>query len=194
VIAVPEEIRQPTSPYEGEVYVEVDFYVLYGEDKRVGINVPGHHVCREGDQLRSIHPITFKETKTDNSMCYPLPYGEPERIHCPPAAHSVITTNTFLSSPIAYTVNICLLYDTSNCEWRPVDDGKERMFCKPGGEYKGIWAAGTQFHYRCTKSDTQQHVQALQYGVRFMQSVEFPEGRTRRRLLRTETRHVMACN
>jgi hypothetical protein len=37
-------------------------------------------------------------------------------------------------------------------------------------------------------------VHPLQYGVRFMQAVEFPEGRTRQRLVRSETRQIAACN
>jgi hypothetical protein len=67
-IVIPEAIGGTTSPYEGEIYVDVDVHILFEADMRVGIPVPGNEVCLEGDQIRTINPFTFKETKTDNSM------------------------------------------------------------------------------------------------------------------------------
>jgi hypothetical protein len=193
VIVVPDAIRETTSPYEGEIFVEVDFYVLYSDYMSAGINVPGHEICLEGNRLRTIHPVAFQQTKTDNSKCYPLPYGEPERIHCPPDAHTVITTRTFLTSPVKYSINVCLAYDKSNCDWRDPGDGPEKEVCTPGSEYKGMWAAGTLFHYRCTKYDAQHYEHPLRYGVRFVRDIEFPEERPRRRVVQSETRQIAAC-
>jgi hypothetical protein len=49
VIAIPPEIQRTTSPYEGEVYAEADFYTLFTPDLRVSINVPGNEVCLDGE-------------------------------------------------------------------------------------------------------------------------------------------------
>ena len=54
----------------------------------------------------------------------------------------------------------------------------------------GIWAAGTMFHYPCTKSSSQTFSHPLQYEVRFVQHVEFPDDRMRRRVLLREKRPV----
>jgi hypothetical protein len=88
-----------------------------------------------------------------------------------------------------------LLYDQSNCDWRQGDDGPDREVCTAGSEYKGIWAAGTQFHYRCAKSESQVHTQPLRYEIRFMRDVEFPEDppRMRKRIVHREFRPVVPC-
>ena len=122
---------------------------------RVGVPIPGNEVCREGDQIRTIQAITFQEKKTDISKCEIFDYGEDRKEICARDAHSIIESSYYLSSPIIYSVNVCLVYDRSNCDWFDEGDGREKQVCKPGSEYKGIWAAGTQFQYRCTTSDSQ---------------------------------------
>jgi hypothetical protein len=114
-------------------------------------------------------------------------------MRCPREAHTTVTTyNNYLSSPVTYSVNVCLLYDQSNCRWIYPDDGPEREICRPV-DYHGIWAQGTKFHYRCTKSTSQIHSHPLQYEVRFVQDIEFPEQRLRKRILLKEKRSVPSC-
>ena len=193
-IVIPEAIRGTTSPYEGEIYVDVDIYILFEPDMRVGIPVPGNEVCLEGDQIRTIQAITFLEKKTDISKCEIWDYGEYRQETCAPGARTTIDSSNYLSSPVTYSVNFCLLYDKSNCDWRdPGGDGSEREICKAGSEYKGIWAAGTQFHYRCAKSESQGHTHPLQYQVRFMRHIEFPERGMRKRLVHSQTRSISPC-
>jgi len=62
-----------------------------------------------------------------------------------------------------FVVNFCLAYDTSSCDWRDPDDGPEREICRAPEEFKGVWAAGTMFHYRCTKFETRTFTHPLQY-------------------------------
>ena len=78
---------------------------------RVGIPVPGNEVCLEGDQIRTIQAITFLEKKTDISKCEIWDYGEYRQETCAPAARTTIDSSYYLSSPVTYSVNFCLLYD-----------------------------------------------------------------------------------
>jgi hypothetical protein len=115
-------------------------------------------------------------------------------MRCPKEAHTtVVTYNTYLSSPVNYSVNICVAYDRSSCYWDMRDDGPEREVCRVPGKYDGLWAEGTVFHYPCAKSSNQSFSHPLQYEIRYMQDVEFPEGRTRRRLVLREKRSLAQC-
>ena len=81
-------------------YPEIDFYVLYGVDKQIGIPVPGTEVCIEGDQLRTKERMTITEIKSDHSKCRYLELGDdaPPRVICPPEAHTYL--NHYAASPL----------------------------------------------------------------------------------------------
>lgn len=51
----------------------------------------------------------------------------------------------------------------------------------------------TLFHYKCTKSMSQTFNHPLQYEVRFLQDIEFPEHRMRKRIVHREKRPVAQC-
>src|SRR5687768_11470879 len=84
-------------------------------------------------------------------------------------------------------------HNRSSCYWNAKDDGPEREICRVLSKYEGIWAAGTMFHYPCAKSSTQSFSHPLQYEIRYMQDIEFPEGRTRRGVVLREKPPVAAC-
>jgi len=194
VITIPPSIQRITSPYESEIYVEVDHYILYEDNSTVGISVPGDEICLAGDRLRTIDPWGFHETKTDESKCRWLDYGEKDEFKCSRDAYRVITINSYLSSPVNYTANICLAYDKSSCTWRGAGDAPEREICKVRGSYKGIWAESTQFYYRCAKSTIQSYTHPLQYQVRFVQDVEFPGEGLSKRIVQIEMRPIPRCD
>jgi hypothetical protein len=196
-VAIPDSLQVTTSPYEGEVYVRVDNYVLYGTHTRQGFNVPGNQICVEGDRLRTKKRITITETITDISKCYSRDHGDDEKVSCPPEARAkTVVFDDHPSSPVTYSFNICLLYDKSNCFWQEPGDGPERETCRAVSDYAGIWAEGTMFRYKCTKWQTQAYSHPLQYNVRFMRDIEFPGDppRMRPRLLLSESRPISPCN
>jgi hypothetical protein len=195
VIAISQAIQRTTSPYESEVYAQVDFYTLFTPDFRRSVNVPGNQICLENGTIRTIERQIIKETLTDISKCrYDNMGDDQEKMRCPSEAHTtVVSYDNYLSSPVSYTVNVCLLYDKSNCYWNYPDDGPEREVCRAAGEYLGIWAHGTMFQYKCTKSASQAYTHPLEYEVRFLQDVEFPEHGLRRRLVQREKRPVLRC-
>lgn len=194
-IVVPPAIQRATSPYEGEVYAEVDFYTLFTSDFRTSVNVPGNEVCLDGDILRTHERRIMTHRVTDISKCrYEDQGDDQERMRCPPEAHTVIVAyDNYLSSAIQYSVNICAAYDKSSCYINIGDDGPDQEVCRVRGKYDGIWAAGTMFHYPCTKSSSQTFSHPLRYEVRFVQHVEFPDDRMRRRVLLREKRPVAPC-
>jgi hypothetical protein len=167
--------------------------MLYSSNLQVGINIPGNEICLEGDQLRTIQPVIFQQTKTDVSKCRSQPRGDEEKWFCPPEAHTLLTTSMFLSSPVTHSVNICLAYDRSSCRWRDYADESIEI-CRAKGDYRGIWAGGTQFHYPCAQSESQVVSHSLEYGVRFVQDIETRERHPRRKVLHRETRSIHACN
>ena len=194
VIAIPPSIQRTTSPYESEVYAEVDFYTLFTPDLRSSVNVPANQVCLEGNIIRTYERQVISHTITDISKCRYEDYSDKDEMRCPKEAQTtVVTYNNFLSSPVSYSVNVCAAYDRSSCYWDAKDDGPEREICRVPGKYEGIWAAGTMFHYPCTKSSSQPFSHPLQYEVRFLQLVEFPDERMRRRVVLREKRPVAAC-
>jgi hypothetical protein len=194
-IAIPPAIQRTTSPYESEVYAQVDFYTLYTPDFRMSVNVPGNQVCLEGNIIRTIERQVISHTVTDISKCrYDDMGDDQEKMRCPAEANTtVISYNNYLSSSISYSVNVCLVYDKSNCYWNYPDDGPEREVCRTGDEYHRIWAQGTMFHYKCAKSAIQTYTHPLEYEVRFLQDVEFPDHGIRRRLVQREKRPVLPC-
>jgi hypothetical protein len=189
---IPESVRRSASPFGEELYVEVDMYTLYNSNIEVGIKIPGNEICLEGDQLRTIQPVTFQQTKTDLSKCRSRTRGDNERWICPPEAHRVISTSMFLSSPITFNINRCLVYDKSSCRWRERADESIEV-CRAKADYQGVWAPGTQFHYPCAKSEIQVFTLSPEYGVRFMQDIEIRERHPKPKLVHRETRPIRAC-
>ena len=144
-IVIPPSISGSTASHEGAVYFEVDVYVLFAPGATMGVSVPGNEICREGNRIRTIVPFESVEKKTDISKCQILEYGEDRREECLAGAHSVVRSSYHLSSPVNYSVNSCLVYDRSSCDWRDEGDGREQQVCKAPSPYEGIWAADTQF-------------------------------------------------
>lgn len=195
MIAIPPAIQRTTSPYESEVYAEVDFYTLFTPDLRMSVNVPGNEVCLDGEILRTYERRMITQRVTDTSKCWFEDYGDNDRMRCPKEAYrTVVSFDHYLSSPVKYTVKMCLTYDRSSCYINMRDDGPELEICRVRGTYEGIWAASTLFHYPCTRSSSQTFSHPLQYEVRFLQNVEFPEERMRRRLVHREKRSVPPCH
>ena len=193
-IVVPPSIQRTTTQYESEVYAVVSFYTLFTPDLRVSQNVPANQVCLDGDIIRTFEREVISHRETDISKCrYVDMGGDQERMRCPPEAHTtVISYNNYFFSPVNYSVNVCLEYDKSNCYWTN-PDGPEREVCRDSGKYEGIWAQGTMFQYRCTKSVSQTFTHPLEYEVRFMQDVEFPDMGIHRRLVDIEKRPIARC-
>jgi hypothetical protein len=181
-------------PDAGAMYPEVDKYVLYGADKRTAINVLGTEVCTEGELLRSKEAATISEIKTDYSKCRYLDFGEESvSVKCPPEAQTkIIHDNSYLSTPLVYSVRTCLEYDTSNC-YLTTDQETERELCRIDFEYDGLWSEGTQFFYRCSKSGSRTYRQPLQYNIRWFMEVYIEERGLRRREVLRETRAVPKC-
>jgi hypothetical protein len=170
--------------------------VLYGPDKRQGISVPGTDVCLEGDQLRSRERFETVETITDLTKCRPRnPGGEPEGVVCPPEAETrIVHYNQYLSSPVAYTVNTCLEYDKSHCYMRDLGE-KDMEVCRVEFTYEDLWAEGTIFEYKCTKSVSRTYRHNLQFNIRWkMDFYDFDSPRARTRQVYTETRTVSPCS
>jgi hypothetical protein len=66
-IAVPPAIQRTTSPYESEVYAEIDFYTLYTPDLRHSVNVPANQLCLEGNVIRTFERQIISHIETDIS-------------------------------------------------------------------------------------------------------------------------------
>jgi hypothetical protein len=181
-------------PDAGAIYPEVDKYVLYGADKRTPINVLGTDVCIEGEFLRSKEAATIAEIKTDYSKCRYLDFGdESVAVKCPPEARTkIIHHNSYLSSPLVYSVRTCLEYDMSNC-YLTTDQETEREMCRIDFQYEGLWSEGTKFFYRCSKSESRTYRQSLEYNIRWFMEVYIEERGLRRREALRETRAVPGC-
>lgn len=181
-------------PDAGAIYPDVDKYVLYGADKRTPINVLGTEVCIDGEFLRSKEATTISEIKTDYSMCRYLDFGdEAVTVKCPPEAQTkLIHYNSYLSSPLVYSVRTCLEYDTSNC-YLTTDQETEREMCRIDFQYEGLWAEGTKFFYRCANSETRTYRQPLQYNIRWFMEIYIEERGLRKREILRETRAVSQC-
>jgi hypothetical protein len=190
-----EAVRYLGSFADGPVYPDIDVYVLYGVDPRYGVSVPGTDVCLEGDQLRSKQRFEVTETRTDFTKCRPRNSGgEPEGVFCPPEAEAkIVHSNHYLASPVAFTVNTCLEYDKSHCYMRDLGE-TELEVCRLGFAYEGIWAEGTIFQYKCSKSARRTYRHSLQFTIRWkmdMYDLESPRVRTRE--VYKETRIVPRC-
>lgn len=167
-LAIPAEAFRGLPFSLSEIYIEVDRYVLYGHNLRYGSSVPANEICLEGDLLRTRETTTFKRPVTDMSKCRTTREGDDEFITCPRDAETkVIVFNDYLFSPLVYGVRTCLSYDRSHCGLLDPGDG-EQEYCRPADNlYQGIWAAGTKFDYRCTKSNVETFSHPLEYKVRY---------------------------
>lgn len=185
---------------DGGIYPEIDSYVLYASDKRIGIPVPGSEVCVEGDQLHTKERMMITETKTDHSKCHVVESGDrvPLKEICPPEAESrTVHFNYYASSPVEYSVRTCLEYDRSNCYIAGAGDDGEREVCRVDFRYEGIWAEGTIFDYKCTKSEARTYRHPLQYEIRWIMEVHIPgtdSDRQAKRQVHQETRSVEPCS
>jgi hypothetical protein len=185
---------------DGGIYPEIDSYVLHTGDKRIGIPVPGTEVCIEGDQLHTKERMMITETKTDHSKCHIVESGDrvPLKEICPPEAESrTVHFNHYASSPVEYSVKTCLEYDRSNCYIAGAGDDGEREVCRVDFRYEGIWAEGTIFDYKCTKSEARTYRHPLQYEIRWIMEVHIPgtDGdRHAKRQVHQETRTVEPCS
>jgi hypothetical protein len=182
--------------YEGIIYLEIDFYILYGIDKRIGIPVPGTEVCIEGDQLRTKERMLITEVETDYSKCRVVDFGDdtPPKTICPPEAETrIVHFNHYASSPLVYSIKTCLEYDQSHC-YDAGDEG-EREICRVDFQYEGIWAEGTIFDYKCTKSEARTYRHPLQYTIRYMVGAghDNEDGRARPREVYRESVPVEKC-
>lgn len=181
---------------DGAIYSEIDFYVLFGGDKQIEINVPGTEVCIEGDQLRTKERMAITEIKTDYSKCRFLESGEdaPPKVVCPAEAQTrIVHFNHYASSPLVYSVRTCLQYDRSHCYNAEGGGEGEREDCRVNFPYEGIWAEGTIFAYKCTKSEARTYSHPLQYNIRYFGEREI-DNRLRKREVYRETRSVPKCN
>jgi len=176
-----------THPFHGDVYYDVDFYVLEG------VTVPAVNLCIDGEQLRTNDPVTITELVTDRSLCRVRTRGDEEKEFClPTATKTVIRYAGHLRSPLSYSQNICLMYDHSNCRVIRSGTDQEREVCRPV-RYEGVWAMGTNFDYKCQTSEIHTYRHPLEYTVRHLVDIETADGRYHRHELRRMRYPIPQC-
>ena len=182
---------------DGGIYPDIDSYVLYAIDKQIGIPVPGTEVCIEGDQLHTKERMLITETKIDHSKCRYVESGEdaPPKVICPPEAQiRVVHFDYYASSPLVYSVRTCLDYDRSHC-YIAGAGGERKEVCRVNFQYQGIWAEGTIFDYKCTKSEARTYRHPLQYEIRWIMEYHILEQIViLKRQIYQETRTVEPCS
>ena len=187
-----------SSHNDGGIYPDIDLYVLYAIDKQIGISVPGTEVCIEGDQLHTKERMMITETKIDHSKCRSVESGEdaPPKVICPPEAQiQVVHFDHYASSPLVYSVRTCMEYDRSHCYMAGAGGEGEREVCRVNFQYQGIWAEGTIFDYKCTKSEVRTHRHPLHYGIRWIMEITSGNGEgLSKKQIYQETRTVQPCN
>ena len=176
-----------THPIHGDVYFDVDTYVLEG------VNITATNLCIDGEQLRTNEPIAITESVTDRSLCRVKTRGDDEREFCPPAAtKTVIRYAGHLRAPLSYAHNVCLAYDKSNCRIIRGGTDKEREICRPV-RYEGVWAVGTIFDYRCQLSEVRTYHHPVEFTVRHLVDFETSDGKYRRKELRRVQHPIPQC-
>ena len=195
VITIPPAIQRTTSPYESEVYAEADFYTLFTPDLRVSVNVPGNEACLDGEILRTHERKILTQRVTDISKCrYELQGDDQERMRCPPEAHTTIVTyDNYFSSPIKYTVNVAQLTTGRVVTLTCAMTDRTRKSAASAEITKGSGPPARCSTILCMKSSSQSFSHPLQYEVRFVQIIEFPDARMRRRVVLREKRSVAPC-
>ncbi len=188
-----------SSHSDGGIYPDIDSYVLYAIDKQIGIPVPGTEVCIEGDQLHTKERMLITETKIDHSKCRYVESGEdaPPKVICPPEAQiRVVHFDYYASSPLVYSVRTCLDYDRSHCYIAGAGGEGEREICRVNFQYQGIWAEGTIFDYKCTKSEARTYRHPLQYEIRWIMEYHIAgtDSDLGKRQIYQETRTVEPCS
>ena len=174
-------------PNHGDVYYDVDSYILEG------IHVRGTNLCIDGGQLRTREPITITDWVTDRSLCRITIRGDEQKEICPPAAtKSVIRYAGHLRTPLSHSQNVCLVYDHSNCRIIRGGTDKEREICRPV-PYEGVWAMGTIFDYRCQTSEIRTYHHPVEYTVRHLVDIETSDGRYHRKELRRMQHPIPQC-
>ena len=174
-------------PNHGDVYYDVDSYILEG------VHVRGTNLCIDGAHLRTNEPITIIDLVTDRSLCRITQRGDELKEICPPAAtKSVIRYAGHLRTPLSYSQNVCLVYDNSNCRIVRGGTDKEREICRPV-PYEGIWAMGTNFEYICQTSEVRTYNHPLEYTVRHLVDYETSDGKYRRKELRRVQHPIPQC-
>jgi hypothetical protein len=173
--------------FHGDVYYDVDSYVLEG------VRISAIDLCLDGDHLRTNDPITLTESITDRSLCRIKTRADNEIEYCPPAAtKSVIRYAGHLRTPISYSVNVCLVYDNSNCRIIRAGTEKEREVCRPV-KYEGLWDRTTNFDYKCQSSETRIYHHSIEYTVRHLVDRETADGRYRRQELQRVRYPIPKC-
>ena len=174
-------------PIHGDVYYDVDSYILEG------VHVRGTNLCIDGEQLRTREPITIADWVTDRSLCRNITRGDEQKEICPPAAtKSVIRYAGHLRTPLSHSHNVCLLYDNSNCRIFRGGTDKEREICRPV-RYEGVWAMGTIFDYRCQTSEIRTYHHPVEYTVRHLVDIETGDGKYHRKELRKVQHPIPQC-
>ena len=174
-------------PNHGDVYYDVDSYILEG------VHVRGTNLCIDGGQLRTYEPITISDWVTDRSLCRIITRGDQEKEICPPAAtKSVIRYAGHLRTPLSHSQNVCLLYDNSNCRIFRGGTDKEREICRPV-RYEGVWAIGTNFDYKCQTSEIRTYYHPIEYTVRHLVDIETSDGKYHRKELRRVRHPIPQC-
>lgn len=172
--------------------MRIDTYSLQAGNIRR--NIPGTDVCIDGDQLRTKEPLSITQIVTDNSKCYMIDRGDRERRFCPSDSRSeVMLYEGHLSSPVTSSVNICREYDDSNCKIYQRESSERKICSRHDFEYKGVWATGTLFKYKCVKWNTTIHRQPLQYTIRYLIPFEYAE-RTKLREVYRVTKALEQCD
>lgn len=162
------------------VFYEADVYVLFAGSANTAISIPGTELCVDGGFIRTMERHTLAQTVTHLEQCWVMDDGESDRMICPPNAEtSTVYFNDYLRTPIEYKINHCLAYDDTHCYTIDSDDS-DKEICKVNFVYQGIWAADTNFDYRCTKSETRTFTNSLEYTIRYMEIVDHGEERNSR--------------
>ena len=193
VIAIPPTVRGATASFQGAIYAEAERYVLHGPDLRTGIAVPANDLFIDGNIVRTVYRTKQTQKITNMAQCTSRNVGDDDVWICPREAETLaVVFDGYLASPVNYAINSCLQYDKSTCS-HYLDGESQAETCRQPVKYEGIWAANTQFQYRCVKAEVRKHSHSLQYQVRFLQDVEVIANRLVKKVLASETRQIPRC-
>jgi hypothetical protein len=174
-------------PNHGDVYYDVDSYVLEG------VRISPINLCIDGEHLRTNEPITITDFVVDRSLCRIRTRGDEEKEICPPAATKTVTRYAgHLRSPLSYSQNVCLVYDNSNCRIIRRGTDYEKEICRPV-RYEGVWAVGTIFDYQCQTSEIRTYHHPIEFTVRHLVDIETSDGKYHRKELRKVRHPIPQC-
>ena len=162
------------------VFYEADTYILFAGAEKIGFPVPGTDLCIDGTFLRTVERQKLTHSVVDLGKCSTKMDDDSDRLFCPRGAATTTTYfSDYLRTPIEYRVNHCLAYDNSHC-YEVTSDDSDTEICKVNFDYNGIWAADTNFAYRCTKWETRTFRNPLEYTIRYMEILEHGDQRNNR--------------